>query len=253
MMDNTVRVAAAANYPNPDRLALDPSAVTRRTSLTLRTGLTVDEWLRVGLQISRVSESSTWWLGDWLVYGRQRYPDRYRQAVESTSLDYQTLRNYAWVAGKVDLERRRSALSFQHHAQVAPLPEPAQDEWLEKAERHGWSRNRLRAEIKAAAEGPRPESKVVQLRLDGEKLTRWRQAAERDGRDLLSWMTQGLDEAAGLVGPGQAAAAPGLEVSVLSPALASASIPVPVSVPVQQSIAMVSDPAGIAMAAESAA
>jgi hypothetical protein len=232
-MDNAVRVAAAAHYGNPDRLALDPSAVTRRTSLTLRTGLTVDEWLRVGLQISRVSDSSTWWLGDWLVYGRARYPDRYRQAVESTSLDYQTLRNYAWVAGKVGIERRRSALSFQHHAQVAPLPEPAQDEWLEKAERQGWSRNRLRAEIKAAAEGPGPESKVVQLRLDGEKLTRWRQAAEREGRDLLSWMTQGLDEAAGLAGPILAAAASGREPGALLPA----------SAPVPQSIAIGAEPA----------
>ncbi|MEZ0113828.1 hypothetical protein ABH920_007862 [Catenulispora sp. EB89] len=209
MMDNAVRgVAAGARTANPERLSLDPSTVTRRTSLTLRAGLTVDEWLRVGLQISRVSESSTWWLGDWLVYGRQRYPDRYRQAVESTSLDYQTLRNYAWVAGKIGVERRRSALSFQHHAQVAPLPEPAQDAWLEKAERHGWSRNRLRAELKAAAADPGSEARMVQLRLEGEQLSRWRQAAEREGRDLLSWMTQGLDEAAGLAEPDPVPALP---------------------------------------------
>lgn len=37
-------------------------------------------------------------LGDWLAYGQAVYANRHRTAVERTSLNYQALRNYAWVA-----------------------------------------------------------------------------------------------------------------------------------------------------------
>lgn len=32
------------------------------------------------------------------MYGQAAYTGRYRDAIEQASLDYQTLRNYAWVA-----------------------------------------------------------------------------------------------------------------------------------------------------------
>ena len=41
-------------------------------------------------------------------------------------LDYQTLRNYAWVARRFAMSRRRDTLSFGHHAEVPALPEPEQ-------------------------------------------------------------------------------------------------------------------------------
>jgi hypothetical protein len=197
----------AARHRRSGWPALGGAAMTRRTSLALRAGLTVDEWLRVGLQIGRIADSSIWWLGDWLVYGRERYPDRYKQVIEKTALDYQTLRNYAWVAGRISSERRRVNLSFQHHVEVAPLADPVQDEWLARAEQNGWSRNRLRAEIRAALKGAEAEALVVQLRLDNEHLTRWRSAAVCEGRDLLTWMLRSLDDAAGTVaGPAIAGA-----------------------------------------------
>ena len=70
---------------------------------------------------------AAWCLGDWLVFGEQAYAGRYRQAIERTSLDYQTLGNYAWVAKRFSLSRRRDELSFGHHSEVAALPEPEQD------------------------------------------------------------------------------------------------------------------------------
>ncbi|MEO3752789.1 LmbU family transcriptional regulator [Streptomyces sp. B6B3] len=179
-----------------ERLALDRVAETRRTSLALRAGLNLADWKRVGLQLSRISDSSTWWLGDWLRYGREHYPRRYRQAVEETALDYQTLRNYAWVAGKVAPSERRPGLSFQHHAEVAPLPRSQQGTWLERAELNGWSRNRLRTEIRAAGRRDLPVAQVVQLRVDDAHLARWRQAADVEGRELLDWMTDILDQEA---------------------------------------------------------
>lgn len=73
-----------------------------------------------------------------------------KAAVEQTALVYQTLRNYAWVARRFPVSRRRDSLSFGHHAETAALPEPEQDFWLRKAAEQHWSRNQLRREIRAS-------------------------------------------------------------------------------------------------------
>ena len=121
-----------------------------RTGMQLPRNLTFEKWLVIGRQLSVVGTSSSWCLGDWLIYGEDAYDGRYRDAIEQTSLDYQTLRNYAWVARRFPLSRRRDSLSFGHHAEVAVLPAPEQDFWLRKAEDLGWSRNRLRREVRAS-------------------------------------------------------------------------------------------------------
>jgi hypothetical protein len=107
-------------------------------------------WVQVGEQLAAIYSSSAWCLGDWLVYGETAYRGRYREAIEQTSLDYQTLRNYAWVAKRFSLSRRRDGLSFAHHAEVAALQEAEQDYWLRKAEELGWSVKHLRAEVRAS-------------------------------------------------------------------------------------------------------
>jgi uncharacterized protein YbdZ (MbtH family) len=100
--------------------------------------------------LSSVRTSSAWCLGDWLAYGEAAFSGRYREAIEQTSLDYQTLRNYAWVARRFPLLRRREGLSFGHHAEVASLPPPEQDFWLRKAEDLRWSTSRLRREVRSS-------------------------------------------------------------------------------------------------------
>jgi hypothetical protein len=204
------------------RLGLDRSVVTRRTGLQFPNQLSYPIWERIGKQISLICDSSAWWLGDWLIYGEQAYADRYRMAIEQTSLDYQTLRNYAWVARRFSLSRRRDKLSFAHHAEVAALPEEEQDLWLGRAEQHGWSRNRLRRELRGAARiaqageaanasdsrpaaGRRtagePEGKSgidvnVQLTSSPEQLERWKLAARLQNSDLTDWMVESLENIA---------------------------------------------------------
>jgi hypothetical protein len=85
----------------------------------------VEAW-RIGTQLSAAVSSSAWCLGDWLVYGQAAFSGRYRDALEQTSLDYQTLRSYAWVARRFPVSRRRDNLSFGHHAETAALPRPEQ-------------------------------------------------------------------------------------------------------------------------------
>lgn len=87
-------------------------ALTKRTSLSLPPKISIEEWGHIGRKIFVISESSTWWLGDWLIYGQAHYPDRYMRAIEKTQLDYQTLRNYAWVARRYPVARRMGESEF---------------------------------------------------------------------------------------------------------------------------------------------
>lgn len=112
--------------------------------------LSYERWKTIGHQLASVGKWSAWCLGDWLVHGEEHYNGRYRDAVDQSGLDYQTLRNYAWVARRFNLSRRRDTLSLAHHAEVASLPEHEQDFWLRKAEEARWSRNRLRKEVRAS-------------------------------------------------------------------------------------------------------
>lgn len=172
-------------------------AVTKRNTLLIPRGVEIEEWRSLGRQINVISDSSSWWLGDWLIYGQAEYPNRYKQAIEETSLDYQTLRNYAWVARRFCPERRRSALSFQHHAEVASRPAEEQERWLSQAEQHSWSRNKLRQAMREARnlESGTPSTINIQMNLDLHQKKRWEEAAGRQDKDLVSWIISVLEEA----------------------------------------------------------
>jgi hypothetical protein len=165
--------------------------------------VSLNEWVRLGRHIFNISESASWWLGDWLNYGREAYPDRYRTAIAETGLDYQTLRNYAWIAAKWPESARCAGLSFHHHAEIAAMPEPERSEWLRRALDGKWSRNELRARVRAAQKELRASAAdVVRLHdIGGDRVRRWRDAASRARKDLVEWMTEVLDEAATQDGP----------------------------------------------------
>jgi hypothetical protein len=176
--------------------------LTRRTSLDLPPRIPLDEWSRIGRHIFAIADSSAWWLGDWLIYGQSQYPDRYKRAIEETGLDYQTLRNYAWVARRYPESRRRGGVSFQHHAEVASLPAAQQDEWLDRAEKQGWSRNELRRRIKAGrdhAGEPVDEVLRIQMNIPSDRRQRWVEAASAMRQDLAGWIVANLDSAASAV------------------------------------------------------
>src|SRR4051794_781073 len=84
----------------------DPRAAsalrTTSTGLLIRSDVSFESWIGMGRALSDVANGSAWCLGDWLLYGQSAYANRYRAAIDATSLDYQTLRNYAWVAGRFE-------------------------------------------------------------------------------------------------------------------------------------------------------
>ena len=204
-------LAAAMARPAPHGRIVIP-----RIGLEFPRQLPFEAWLAVGTQLAVVAGSSAWCLGDWLVYGQAAYGSRYREAAERTGLDYQTLRNYAWVAGRFKLSRRRDTLSFGHHAEVAALPEPEQDYWLRKAEEFGWSTTRLRREVRASLAERRPEplgpepgpahrpgrcqddgrQLTVRVTLTPAQLALCEQAARSHGITLHLWAARALEQAA---------------------------------------------------------
>jgi hypothetical protein len=73
----------------------------------------------IGARIGGVAGgASAWWLADWAAYGEDRYGAQYREAVTSTGFTHQTLRNYAWVARRFEVSRRRDELSFAHQVRI---------------------------------------------------------------------------------------------------------------------------------------
>ncbi len=198
--DHLAGATRAAFIDHRAQLGVDRVALTKRTALLLPLDLTMEAWRRLGEQIFLISDSSAWWLGDWLNYGEKRYPDRYKNAIEETSLNYQTLRNYAWVARRFSVSRRRDRLSFQHHLTVAALTEPDQDRWLNLAEESRWSVKELRKRLRETAEDSGEDKAVchtrLELDLDPERSMRWREAASKTECMLADWVVMVLDQAA---------------------------------------------------------
>ncbi|MDQ7803516.1 LmbU family transcriptional regulator [Amycolatopsis sp. A133] len=170
-----------------------------RVGLDIPAGLPFDRWERAGYQLSGIADSSAWCLGDWLIYGKTHYADRYKLAVDAVALDYQTLRNYAWVARRFDSGRRRDRLSFQHHAEVAALPVEEQEKWLDRAVESMWSVKHLRAQLKGertAGRGRAAGLLLPRIEVARARFQRWQAAAENSGADLDHWMVSMLDRAA---------------------------------------------------------
>lgn len=174
--------------------------LTTRVGLQIPDVLSFDEWERAGRQLAGVVDSSSWWLGDWLTYGKDHYSDRYLQGIRSAGLRYQTLRNYAWVARRFDMTRRRARLTFQHHAEVASLPTEEQDRWLLRAEELSWTTKQLRNALREARGAePTVASGTVPFRPSAvarERYQRWNKAAEQSGVEVAEWVLTTLDSAA---------------------------------------------------------
>ena len=125
-----------------------PPAALTPTAWSPWAQLTVADWIRQGSWLGALARGSGWWIGDWVRYGTARYGDRYGPAAKVTGYDIQSLRNMAYVAGRFDVPRRRDALSFSHHAELAGLPLEEQDLWLDRAEAGTLSVRSLRSELR---------------------------------------------------------------------------------------------------------
>lgn len=121
-----------------------PSSCLSPVALELPAGLSVQAWIGLHPALLTVHSAAAWWLGDWSLYGEQAYGEEAEQGLDRLG---HTWRIHAWVAKKIPPERRRLALSWSHHREVARLVELEADLLLDAAEREQWSVQRLREAI----------------------------------------------------------------------------------------------------------
>jgi hypothetical protein len=86
--------------------------------------LSYDEWRNVLALTEHIAEASPWWLGDAIVYGERRFPDRHAQALPTAEEDPQgarqsRMKSAAWVSSKFPPVTRVTELSWSHHRAVA--------------------------------------------------------------------------------------------------------------------------------------
>jgi len=141
-----------------------PGQLTR-TSLTLRAGLTFEDYQRIANGLTLIEGAVQWWWGDLLISAEATLGEQYAQLVDEKAA--RTLSNYAWVASKLDPPRRREALSWSHHAEVAALEPKTQDDWLKQAEDEQWTRAKLRAAIKGEEDANPKEYVCPECRYKG--------------------------------------------------------------------------------------
>lgn len=106
-------------------------------------------WVKVGHRLGGMARCSQWWVGDWIRYGASRWGEKYKEAARITGYDVQSLRNIAYVAGRIDVSRRRDNLAWSHHAEVCALEPAEQDKWLDLAATQRMSVADLRVELRS--------------------------------------------------------------------------------------------------------
>lgn len=138
--------------------------------LKLPESLDMSGWAEIGRKLCRADQVMQWWLGDWAAFGLRKFegvnegrqkeegrmmkgeqrPRRgaLKEFAEANGINYQTLRNLAWVSSKVEMSRRRDKVEWSKHAEVAALPERDQSKWLAKAESENLPRSELRQQIR---------------------------------------------------------------------------------------------------------
>jgi hypothetical protein len=77
-----------------------------------------------------------WWLGDWWAFGEAHWGER-KAIVAAEDWEgpaYESCRQAAWVCRAFETVRRRTDLSFKHHAEVAAFPQAEADALLDWCE-----------------------------------------------------------------------------------------------------------------------
>ena len=129
-------------------LVLSDNVHAYKTGLVITNGATFEECQGVDEKLNKIEGSVQWWRGDLLNFAEQKYGQMYSQFLDEDNRNYQTLRIQKYVASRLEMFRRRNILSWSHHAEVAGLEPPEQDELLDKAEDKGWSFREMRKQVR---------------------------------------------------------------------------------------------------------
>lgn len=117
--------------------------------LELPKDLPLDEWAKIGRDLTGNLGKTKWQVGDWAAYGDRKY-GKLKEFADANGINYQTLKNIARVSSGVEKSRRRDDLEWGFHEAVCALPPREQTRWLERAHAEGLTVGQLRTEIRTA-------------------------------------------------------------------------------------------------------
>ena len=159
---NVVPINGDHRHDHDDQiLGVDLRGSVTETHLDLDDNTTFDEWSEVGRKLQSAHRSLMWWIGDWLNFGESKYGEKYTQALETTTYSRQTLKDAAWVAGKIETSRRRDVLTWSHHKEVTALTIEEQEEVLGDAAHYKHTRSEIREQVRKIKSRPEPAKPVI--------------------------------------------------------------------------------------------
>lgn len=131
------------------------------TGIALKDETPEDRWKTLTQNVAMMFErtgrkhsQAAMMLGDLLRFGEEKYGERYADVIDATReymrIAIGTLKNWQWIAGKIEPSRRRENLTLAHHEAVAKLPADEQDEFLRLADNEGMSVKELKEAIREA-------------------------------------------------------------------------------------------------------
>jgi hypothetical protein len=146
--------------PVDGRLPEDPHFCLTPVGLEVHGAPSYERWDDYGLVLWGLGQAATWAVGDWIEYGEARYGEKYAAAQALTLRAPEALMKLSYVSRRFPISRRRKAVGWSLHADVAALPPDEADALLEAVEREGLTRVELRERLRARRELEGPEVRV---------------------------------------------------------------------------------------------
>lgn len=163
----------------------EPGFTFTVTGLAIDPKVTFEQWERYGRKLQIIERGIQWAIGDWIIFGENKWGEVYAQAIDVTGLKVKTLQNYASVAKAIPRSRRRDSdvVDFSTHAEVASLEPEEQEKILSHAETHHTTVRGVRREVEKIRRDKRPKPPDTDIILSRSS----REFLDDYMADLASW------------------------------------------------------------------
>jgi hypothetical protein len=130
------------------------------TELRISEGLDEQSWMQLGRALATICMSTYWWVGDFLIYGKQHYGSKvaFDLAQQATAFTRNVLYGCIRVARRYPPERRVEALTFCHHSILAKFQPELADKLLAEAVEYGYTSRQIRKMADEATGVPEKEA-----------------------------------------------------------------------------------------------
>lgn len=123
-----------------------PDLIPAGPVLSLGDETPFEHWLAIGRGLADSKRHIDWLIGDWITFGRQRFPVQIEMALAEVVDDDKALRRIERTVAAFPPHLRDSGLSFDHHAHVADMPVQEALPLLHRARQEKLSPRQLRVE-----------------------------------------------------------------------------------------------------------